>query len=196
MAESSWRDSSLWLWFGAAVLAAPATIVLHELGHFIAAHTFGFPDVVLHHGSVSDGAAENGYPRWQIGLKAAAGPLVTLAVVLGCCYAVTKVGPRPWAIAPAFAAGLRSVAIGGAYMFTRLRFPGSRGNFDELNAARGLGLSADLVVAANVGLLVAAWVFLIRRIPQRRLRVLGATTAGAVTGLALYIAWLGPTLLP
>lgn len=187
-----------WLmWAAAAALTAPVAVVLHELGHFATAHAFGFPDVVLHYGSVSDSAAENGFPLWQQGVQAAAGPLVTLTIVILCCYAARRAGSKPWSVAPAFAAGIRSVVIGSTYLFIRLRHPSAQGNFDELNAARDLGLPAELVVAVNVLLLLGAWAFLIRGIPKgRRTAALGATATGTIAGLALYFGWLGPWLLP
>lgn len=187
-----------WLpWIGTAAVAAPLTIVLHELGHLLAAHAFGFPEVALHYGSVSDGAKEAGFPLWQQGVKSAAGPLVSLGIVLACCYGAVRVGPRPWAVAPAFAAGVRSILIGVAYLVARVRQPGARGNFDEMNAARSLGLAPEFVVAANVLLLLAAWSFLVRRIPRdRRAGAIAGTVVGTFAGLALYIAWLGPWMLP
>jgi hypothetical protein len=47
--------------------------------------------------SVSDSAAEAGFPLGQQGTQAAAGPLATLAIVLACCVAVARFGPHPLA---------------------------------------------------------------------------------------------------
>lgn len=184
-------------WFLAAALSAPVAIVLHELGHFVVAHAFGFPDVVLRFASISDGAAEAGAPEWQQALKAGAGPLVTLVIVGLCCYLSWRRGPHPWVAAPAFAAGFRSAVVGLSYGVARMRYPGMEGNMDELNFARGLGLSQDVVMALSTLLIMAAWGFLILRIPRTvRAKALLATAAGTGVGLALYIPWLGPMLLP
>jgi hypothetical protein len=112
--------------------------VLHELAHFLAGLAFGFPDLVLHYGNVSDGAAKAGFPLWQQGVQAIAGPLATLLIVLTCCVATMRAGPKPWAVAPAFAAGVRSVGIGVAYLIVRILGREARGNFDEMNAATQL----------------------------------------------------------
>ncbi|MBW3569974.1 MAG: hypothetical protein KY467_02595 [Gemmatimonadetes bacterium] len=189
-----------WLaWAGTAALAAPTAVVLHELGHFVAAKSFGFPGVVLHYGSVSHRGAETGAPPWQTGLQAAAGPLVTLVIVLGCVYAVGRSGPRALPVAAAFGAGVRSILIGTAYLLTRILHPSASGsgNFDELNAARSLGLSPDLLVGLSMTVLLAAWIYLFRSIPPgQRLRTVSAVALGTIAGLALYIGLLGPTLLP
>jgi hypothetical protein len=188
-----------WLaWAVTAALAAPLGIILHELAHLLAGLVFGFPELALHYGSVSDRAAESGFPEWQRGIQAAAGPLATLLIVLGCCGAVTRVGSKPWAVAPAFAAGVRSLVIGVGYLIARmLRRPSEGANFDELNAARHLGVAVEPVIAINVLILLAAWVFLIRRAPRgQRIATLSAIAVGTTGGLALYIGWLGPWLLP
>jgi hypothetical protein len=190
----TWKS---WLaWAGTAALAAPLAIVLHELAHFLAGLAFGFPDLALHYASVSDGAGEAGFPRWQQGIQAAAGPLATLLIVLGCCMTAGRVGPKPRTVAPAFAAGVRSVAIGAAYLAARVLRPEARGDFDELNAANLLGIAAEPVIAANVVILLCAWVFLLSRVRSgQRITTLSAVAAGTVGGLVLY-AWLGPWLLP
>lgn len=185
------------LWAAIAAVGVPVTIILHELGHLVSASAFGFPDVMLHYGSVSDGAAQGDFPAWQEGVTAAAGPLVTVGIVLGCCYLAVRLGPRPWTVAPAFAAGVRSILIGIAYVIARVRHGSVEGNFDELNAARQLGLSTDLFVGANMLVLAGAWAFLIHRVPHgRRMSTFGAILVGIVAGLALYVGWLGPWMLP
>ena len=187
------------LWFGVAVLAAPLAIVLHELGHFTLAKAFGFPDVSFHFSSVNDGAEGAGYPLWQQGIKGLAGPAVTLALVLGFTVAARRYGPGPFTVAPAFAAGVRAVILGGAYLLVRTLHPerAAQGNFDELNAARRLGLSTDLVMAVSVLSIVAAWAYLFRLLPKPiRWKALGATAAGTVVGVVLWVSIIGPIVLP
>jgi hypothetical protein len=63
-----------WLAFAiAAAVAAPLAIVVHEVAHFLAGLAFHFPNLVFHYASVSDGAAEAGFPLWRQGSEAAAG---------------------------------------------------------------------------------------------------------------------------
>lgn len=186
-------------WGGVAALAAPLGIILHELGHFVTAKAFGFPDLVFHYASVTDRAAEVGMPAWQQGVNAVAGPLVTLAIVLGCCVVARLRGPSPLAIAPAFAAGIRTFVVCGGFLIGRVLRPHQvpRGNFDELNAARHLGIPPEVVTGASFLLLVLAWAYLTRRIPRsERWMALGAITMGTVAGIVLYVQWIGPMLLP
>ena len=196
MAEATgWKR---WLsWAAAAALAAPVAIVLHELAHFLAGLAFGFPDLALHYGNVSDGAAKAGFPLWQQGVQAAVGPLATLLIVLGCCVATLRVGPKPWAVAPAFAAGVRSVGIGVAYLVVRILGNPAQGNFDEMNAAMGLGVAPELVIAVNVFLLLGMWIFLLSRVPSgHRLAIVSAVVSGTIVGVVVYVGWLGPVVLP
>ena len=184
-----------WLLF--AAIAGPIGIVVHELGHFLVAHAFGFPDVVLHFGSVSDGGAEAGAPQWQQGMKAGAGPFVTLALLGICCGATARFGAQPWIVAPGFAIGVRSALVGLAYLFARIRGSAGTANFDELNFARALGLSMDAVMATSTALVLVCWIFLASSIsPGNRLKSLMATIAGTAAGVLLYVNWLGPWVLP
>lgn len=191
---------NFWLmWSGVAVLAAPVAIVLHEIGHFVVAEAFGFPDVVLHYTFVSDGAEEAGFPAWQRGVKAIAGPVVTLVLVLGSVAVMRKIGPHPLAVAPAFAAGVRAVILGGAYLLVRILHPERAydGNFDELNAARHLDLSPDFVMGVSVIAILGTWIYVARHIPAPiRWKALAAITLGTIVGIATWVSFVGPMLLP
>ena len=193
------REQRWLVWAGVAALAAPLAIVLHELGHFVFAKGFGFPDVSFHFSSVNDGAEDAGYPLWQQGIKGLAGPAVTIALVVGFTVAARRYGPGPLTVAPAFAAGVRAVILGGAYLLVRVLHPErvSQGNFDELNAARRLGLPTDLVMAVSVLAVVAAWIYLVRLLPKTiRWKALGATAAGTIVGVVLWVSIIGPVVLP
>jgi len=184
-------------WVLFAAMAGPIGIILHELGHFLVAHAFGFPDVVLHFGSVSDGAAGAGAPQWQQGVKAGAGPFVTLVLLGICCGATVRFGAQPWIVAPGFALGIRSALVGLAYLGAHFRGTAGKADIDELNFARALGLSMDAVMAASTALVLVSWIFLALSIaPGNRLKSLMAAAAGTAVGLILYINWLGPWILP
>jgi hypothetical protein len=198
IAGNSTSRYSRWIyWVLFAAIAGPFGIVIHELGHFSVAHAFGFPDVVLHFGSVSDGAAEAGAPQWQQGIKAGAGPFVTLALLGICCGATVRFGARPWIVAPGFAIGIRSALVGLAYLSARLRGRAGTADLDELNFARALNLSMDAVMATSTALVLVCWIFLALSIsPGDRLKLLMAAAAGTAVGVVLYVNWLGPWILP
>ncbi len=193
------EPTRLLAWATVAAVSAPLAILLHELGHYLAAAAFGFPGRALHYASATSAAGTAGFPAWQLGVEAAAGPFVTLAIVAACSYAVHRLGPRPWVVAPAFAAGVRTAVLGSAYLFVRLRRPAATlsPNFDEFNVARAFGAPPELLVALSVLLILTAWLFLFRRMArgQRALPLL-AIAVGAATGIALYGTMLGPALLP
>ena len=198
-AAGSWisRYPSWIYWVLFAALAGPIGIILHELGHFLVAHAFGFPDVVLHFGSVSDGAAETGAPQWQQGLQAGAGPLVTLVLLGICCGATVRFGAQPWIVGPGFAVGIRSALVGLAYLSARLRGTYRTADIDELNFARSLDLSMDAVMATSTALVLVCWILLASSISSGgRLKSLMAPAAGTAVGIILYVNWLGPWVLP
>jgi hypothetical protein len=190
----------LWLgWVGVAALAAPVGIVLHELGHFGAAEAFGFPEVTLHFASVSDQADGAGFPAWQYGVKALAGPAVTLFLVLGFTIAARRFGPGPFTAAPVFAAGVRTVILGAAYFFVRITNPegAATSNIDEVNAVRHLGLSIDLFMGFSMFLILGTWIYLAWLIPKPvRWKAVVATILGMIVGIGAWISVIGPAMLP
>lgn len=184
-------------WLVVAAVAAPIGILLHELGHYLAARAFGFADAVLHFGSVTSVSAEAEATAWQRAIQFGAGPAVTLALLAISCFATARFGARATTTAPGFAVGVRSAILGFAYLAARLRGPADNGSFDELNVARALGLPIDLVMLGTVGLLLGGWLFLILAIaPGKRIAAVGAAAAGTALGLLIYVGWLGPLILP
>jgi hypothetical protein len=184
-------------WIGVSLLATPLGILLHELGHYSVAFVFDFPDLVLHYANVSDNADGAGFPLWQRGLQAAAGPLVTVLIVLVSCVLTVRLGARASTIVPAFAAGWRSIALGFAYLIALLLYPDAKDNFDEAIAGRSLGVPPLAIVAVSVLPIPAAWVFLLRQVPaSERMVALGSTALGTVMALVIYAAWIGPAFLP
>lgn len=179
-------------------MAAPVTIMLHELGHFLVDKAFGFPEAVLHYDSATSGAAEANYPAWQQSVSAAAGPLVTISILLVCCYVVTRYGPNLVVMVIGLIVPIRMLVIGIAFILARLRGADiSSGNFDELIASRGSGVPVDLIVAVELLALVAGWWYLVSRISRgERTIALLSCTGGMIIGILLWIGALGPSLLP
>jgi hypothetical protein len=183
------------------VLAAPVTVVLHELGHYLVGAVFGFPGLVLRYGSVGSAAAEHGFPLWQLGLQAAAGPLVTILVTLLCCFHVAWRGPHIVAVATGLVAPIRFL-IGVVYLGYAVliwlrggRMEGT--NFDEYNVARASGIPLELLLGLEVLFMVGAWWYLGARIERReRWVALLSVGVGMVLGLLLWLSVLGPRLLP
>src|SRR5688572_8770855 len=105
---STWRLAATWI--GAAVIAVPLGVLLHELGHFLAYWAFGFPGVALHYSSATHSverafwqlvyrgnveAAASLLPLWKVGLATAAGLIATCAVTFLCCLIAARKSPHP-----------------------------------------------------------------------------------------------------
>lgn len=184
-------------WFASGVIAAPLTILTHELGHFLTGLAFNHPGVVLHYGSVTSDAAKAGYPAWQLAVVAAAGPLVTCATVVLCCYLVARDRPHPLVVAVGLFAPLK-FSVGLVFIYYWLSgVRNSSPNFDEFTVAKQAGISPFIPIFIGVAFLVGGWLWLILSIPRgKRIIFLAASIMGAALGLALYGGIIGPRLLP
>ncbi len=182
-------------------IVAPATIVLHELGHFLAGLALGTPDIALHYGSVSDSAAETGFPAFRIGLQALAGPVVTLLLMAGCVIALRKQPHHPVYFTALFAAPIR-FAVGAVYLYfvAAAAFQGiapGQPNFDEFKAAQMLGFPVASLLVAELALTLTLWWWAARRLSSAiRWPALAGTVTGIIAGIGIWIAGLGPLLLP
>jgi hypothetical protein len=187
---------------GITIVAMPVTILLHEMGHYISGLIFGFPNLVLHYGSVTDTAKEQHFPLWQIGVTAAAGPFITLLFTICCCIYIRRRKPDIAVIILGITAPVRWLIIGFFYYISILRvwIRGSKfaetPNFDEYNIAHSLGISLPLLVTIEIIFLLFTWLFLARKIPANsRRRDLLFILFGIILGIALW-SFIGPLLLP
>ncbi|MGV3616647.1 MAG: hypothetical protein ACO1SV_15070 [Fimbriimonas sp.] len=171
-------------WLLAAFLAAPATILLHEGAHWIAARTLGFRDPRLHAFSIDFVAGE--YPNSHRLIVAAAGFLMTALLTL-TAGALALRRPTPIRIAVLLAAPLRAlmwlpiaivVALGKATV----------GEGDEVDLSRLTDLPLEVTAGSAVGLLlfaVVAAILAFRKLERRQAAVWG-TLIGLVLGWTAY----------
>lgn len=189
----------LLLWTAWPLLLAPLTIVLHELGHLLAALGFGFEGAALHFSHVDTGDTA-GRPGWQIGIVGLAGPLVTAASILLAIYWGRQGTRARWPYAIAAAAASRFL-VGVPYTIANLiaRARGPRLEppaFDEYRTGQALGWSGDLLLGLSSLLFFAAVFWLARALPkgERTLAWLGLVL-GTVAGWVLWFT-IGPMILP
>jgi hypothetical protein len=193
------------------MLAFPVVVLLHELAHLLFYRAFGFTGVVLHYSSASSpqvkeywqyvrsgnaAAASAMHPLWQGAIADAAGPLVSVGLVLICCFLVARYGPHPLLVAAAILSPIRFL-VGINYFYHNLLRKTGGPAFDELNIARSTGIPVSLLLI--VGLVVlfggAYWIFRHIRSGERLLSA-AALLVGAVVGGFLYFQVIGPKLLP
>lgn len=193
-----WRELLSLVGWGAVL--APFGIVLHEMGHFIVGFSLGFP-VQLNVGSVSGGPAIGTATDQAVAMQASAGPLLTIALMaVAAIGLVNRPGSR-WAFALAITAPIRFI-VGGTYLFwvskawfEETAFQGTP-NFDEYNAALALGLSPVWLVAIQILGLIAFWLWATTRPrPIARIASVGSVLVGAIIGIALWMALIGPVVL-
>jgi hypothetical protein len=198
-------------WIGAAVIAVPLGVLLHELGHFLAYWIFGFQGVTLHYASATHTvektfwqlayrgnfeAAASLLPPWKVGVATTAGILLTYLVTIGCCVFAARKGPHPLAIALGLFAPVRFLSGIPAVVAT-LSGKSVLPQTDEAHLAVLSGLPLVLLNFAGLLVLVLAWIWLLRRIPKdHRWVSLGSLVCGLALGIYLYFFLLGPRLLP
>ena len=181
-------------------LLAPLTIVLHEVAHYVTALALGFPDVEFHFSAIAHGDI-GGRPGWQSGLVGLAGPAATIAFILAAIALGRRRPGTAWPHALAFAAASR-LLVGVPYTLANsiTRLSGGRLDppaFDEYKAGVALGVSGDAMLGASVAFFFVAIVWLARALPKgRRLAAWAGLLAGTALGWALWMALLGPILLP
>jgi hypothetical protein len=182
------------------VIFVPLTIVLHELGHYLAALSVGSPNPVLHYSWTVPGDLPSQAPLVD-GIIGLAGPAVTVVLALFACAWLYLRGPTKWAFALAVSAVSRFiVAVPYTTISIVVRLLGGHVRppaFDEYKAGTALGWSGDALLASTVIVLVGVLVVVGRKLPRAER---GIAWTGLVTGTALgWICWmllLGPVLLP
>ena len=187
------------LWAKWPILLAPLTILLHELGHFLAAVALGFPDPQIHFSSISHGDISD-RPGWQPGLVGLAGPVVTASFVLAGLWLSSRRPSEPVGYALAVAAASRFF-VGVPYTIANLLALVSGRKldppaFDEFKAGEALGWSGNLTlgVTASMVFLVLGWLFF--RLPTGQRGVAWAgLIVGTIAGWAFWFS-IAPVVLP
>jgi len=206
---STWRLAATWI--GAAVIAVPLGVLVHELGHFLAYSAFGFQGVALHYSSATHsvertfwqlvfsgkvGAAAALLPLWKVGVSTAAGIVFTYLVTIACCIFAARKSPHPLVIALGVFAPVRFLS--GLPTITAI-LSGKRAGTgtDEAHLAALTGIPLLLLSFTGLLVLVLAWIWLVRRIPKdHRWVSYGSLLSGLALGIFLYFFLLGPRLLP
>lgn len=197
-------------WLGAAIIAVPLGVLLHELGHFLAYWGFGFRGAALHYASTTHAvertfwqlvyngkvdAAAALLPLWKVGVGTAAAIVITFVVTILCCLLATK-NPHPLVIALGIFAPVRFLS-GIPTLSASLAGKTVRAGTDEAHLAALTGIPLILLNVTGLLVMVLAWVWLVRRIPPAHRWVSRASLlSGLVLGMILYFWLIGPRLLP
>jgi len=198
-------------WIGAAVIAVPLGVLLHESGHFLVYSAFGFQGAALHYSSATHtvertfwqlvyrgdvNAAASLLPLWKAGLGTAAGILITYLVTFVCCVFAARKSPHPLAIALGIFAPVRFLS-GLPIIPMALAGKPVRAGTDEAHLAALTGVPVLLLIVAGLLVLVLAWIWLVRSIPKdHRWMSLGSLVFGLALGIFVYFWLIGPQLLP
>ena len=197
-------------WCLGGLLTAPFAILPHEVGHYLVLLAIGVPDLTLHYVAVTwdlrefweaiqradfDGANAV-VPIWAVALSDAMGPIVTYAIVAGCCYACARWRPLPVFVAVAVLSQLR-IRAGVSHVVREALGIDRPANFDELRVAVLTGIPVEALVGFALLTLLVSVAWLSRFLPPgRRLVAVASMTGGMAVSLYLYAGVIGPWLLP
>lgn len=187
-------------WSAWTLLLTPATILLHEFGHLLAALFLGVPQPELHFSHISHGDLA-ATPSWVLGVVAFTGPLITVGLILVGMMWVHQRRPTVWAFALVFAAASRLFVAVPHTMITSVRWlrgePLSEAGFDEYKGAVALGWPGDLPLVFTSLFFIASMVWLGRLLPRgRRSTAWSGLVLGTVLGWSLWMIVVGPVVLP
>lgn len=206
---STWRLAATWI--GAAVIAVPLGVLLHELGHFLAYWAFGFQGVALHYSSATHSVERTFWqlvyrgnidraaallPLWKVGLSTAAAIVITYVVTIACCIFAARKSPHPLVIALGVFAPVRFLS-GLPTILAVLSGKSVRAHTDEAHLAALSGIPVLLLNLTGLLVLLLAWIWMVRRIPKDHWWIsLGSLVSGLALGIFVYFWLLGPRLLP
>jgi hypothetical protein len=183
---------------GAAVVLAPVSIILHELGHLLTAQALGFPNPEFHFSAISPGDVSH-QAQWELGVVGLAGPIVTALLIVSGIAASRRWPASVWPYALAIAAASRfAVAVPFSVVNIFVRLSGRRLSppaFDEQKAADALGWSGELLLGITSATLLVVMAWLVITLPRKWLS-LPAIKIGTAAGWALWMSALGPLLFP
>lgn len=183
------NDNEWISWLLISAYAAALGIFFHESAHYLSAKMFGYPSVhffldkVLY--PIKLDPVE--FPLWQRGVVSLSGPLSVYIVMLGSAFFVNRNGITPLNVAPAFAVGIRNIKVYFTYYFY-FSLDGERSDivFDELKAAKNLGIHPDIIVGTSALLTLCIWIYIIGEMDKPRFIKLGLIFLGTTLGIAGY----------
>jgi hypothetical protein len=182
-----------------ALLLAPIAIVAHEIAHWLVAQNLGLVPQ-LHFGSVSGIPEASPFGGTPLAVAAAmlAGPLATAGITAFGIWTYTRTG-APWSLALAMAAPTRFVAnvlflIQYSFVVAGIA-ERSTPNFDEVSAARALGIAEIGLAGVGAALFVLVWCWLLFKVKPGAASVT-ALLIGNIGGTALWLTTLGPLVFP
>jgi hypothetical protein len=199
-----------WQWFAAGAVAFPLVVLLHELGHYVAAVAVGFRDVRLHFMSVSSPELELLWSRfaadraaggtesisWKAVLPIAAGVGSTYLTILGSCVVVACRRADPLIVWLGLAAPMRFHFSAGAALAWITGQASVLTAEDESRLGAVLGLHPGALVSIGMVVSLVASVWLLGRVRYHPITALLFGSFGVVFGMILYGGVIGPLLLP
>jgi len=189
------RWKTLGVWLLAGILSAPLTIILHELGHYLAALAMGAEGVTLHFADVA--YDETSVSLAQGSVVSVMGPVTTYLIILGC-FLLTRKQFNLYVVTAAIVAPLRGLAGLGFVIFS-LRGITDRAfsGVDEWEFATKAGITPWIPILIALTVLGLSWFYFFREIKRKQGGWYILLAVGVIViGLIVYFNVLGPVFFP
>jgi hypothetical protein len=169
-----------------AIIAAPVTILLHEVGHYIAARVAGFENPVIHFAYTSFGTLTHGAAAEATVVALLGGPLSSAIQVIICAILLAFFR-HPLLYTIGIFAQARVFKV--FYQFQTM---------DETKIAELFNLPIYLTLLISWLIFIIALVYFSVRLKQeiRLLIVYPIMIVGLSLGAIAWFKWLGPLILP
>lgn len=179
---------------GYSILAAPISVILHEMGHALAAFLIGYSNLYITFRSWG-GVAPSGITSLDRAWTSFGGPIASFVIIL-VSYRLIRTRYQDFFRSLGLMASIQFV---GAFLFVIGSILGIRPSsvYDSARAANYLGESIFLFSIPGSLIIVSTWVLFIKSIDNMsRKRDVITMIIGGFFGFVIWFIFVGPLILP
>lgn len=176
-------------------MAAPLSIILHEMGHAFTAFLVGYTDLYIAYHTWG-GNAPMGITSIDRAWISAGGPIASFLMII-ISYLLMRY--RRFPDFSRILGLMASIQFMGALIFTLSYLLGVSAStvYDSARAASHLGVSIFIASIPGSAIIIATWVLFMSSIEaEKRIRALWSIITGAFFGFLIWLTIIGPIILP
>jgi hypothetical protein len=183
----------LFLWFIITFFNGPASILLHEGGHYIGAAIAGYSNSELHYASFTRGTPLNGKEQNKLrAITSSGGPIVTLIIAIVSVAGVFLTKSNSFFISLGLVSTFRNLKC--IIIIFSIIFTGEMPRNDEVKLAEFLDIPPILPLAISSLVFIGSWAYLISR--TKNWKIVFSIILGGTFGITIWLKLIGPLLLP
>jgi uncharacterized membrane protein len=178
-----------------AILAAPLSIILHEVGHALAEISVGYAEVFITYHSWG-GKQPIGITSVDRAWINTGEPAASFLIIIACILLIRFKGKT---VFPRVLGMLAPVQFMGTLLFILSSIIGLNGSkvYDAARAAHNLGISVFTASIPGSIVLIVSWIFFIRSFDENvRIRETLRVIGGGILGFLLWFTFIGQIIFP